>query len=151
MRELQDGDFTFANEWNALTRDALQGTSVVSGCAVSDGGTNDMTISVASGRVAIDGIEYEVAQQSLTLQSADADDVRYDTVVVGTDATAEIVTGTPSPTPKAPPIPADHVLLGTVEVPAGASGVTDANIFDGRVVPGPATTAEALAYDFVMV
>jgi hypothetical protein len=134
MRAVRDGDFPFANEWNAVARDALQGTRVHSGCEVSEGGAQDFTLSVTSGVAEVAHDDFEVAEQSVTLESADADDPRYDLVVVGSDATAGAVTGTPSATPQAPPIPDGHALLAIVEVPAGASGVTDATIYDARAV-----------------
>jgi hypothetical protein len=134
MREVTDGDFPFADEWNAVAGDALTGTSVAEGCAVSDGGSNDLALQVASGAVNVDSTRYQVSSQSVSLQSADPDHDRYDLVVVGSDGTAEAMTGTPSPTPQAPSIPDGHVLLAIVEVPAGVTGVTDADVFDARAV-----------------
>lgn len=138
MREFEDGDFPFANEWNAVVRDALTGTCVTVGCVVSGDGTEDFSLSVASGSVAIGGDEYGVNSQTVSLQSADPDQPRYDLVVVGSDGTADAVSGTPSSTPRAPSIPEGHVLLAIVEVPADAAGVTDADVFDSRVVIGSA-------------
>jgi hypothetical protein len=134
MREVADGDFPFADEWNAVAVDALQGTRVQTGCDVSPGGTDDLTLSVSTGVVEIGYDGTEVGAQSVTLQSADSDDDRYDLVVVGADATADAVVGTPSATPQAPAIPTDHCLLAIVEVPAGATGVTDESVYDARAV-----------------
>lgn len=142
MREHTDGDFLFANDFNALVRDALEGsTQVESGCGVSDGSTQDMSVEVASGAVVIDGTEHSITAQSVALASADADNPRYDLVVADSSG-AKAVTGTASATPKAPSIPSGSVLLAVVEVPAGASGVTDGEINDARVIlDGIANTA----------
>lgn len=144
MREHADGDFPFANDFNALVRDALEGsTQVESGCAVSDGGTDDMSVSVASGSVVIDGAEYSISSQSVSLASADADYPRYDLIIADSSGATD-VTGTASSTPKAPSIPSKSVLLAIVEVPEGVSGVTDAEINDARVIlDGIANTAIA--------
>ncbi|NEU57110.1 hypothetical protein [Halorussus sp. MSC15.2] len=134
MREHTDGDFPFANDFNALVRDALEGgTQVESGCGVSDGGTQDMNVEVASGSVVIDGTEHSISSQSVSLASADSDNPRYDLVVADSSG-AKAVTGTASATPKAPSIPSKSVLLAIVEVPAGASGATDGEISDARVI-----------------
>ena len=134
MREHVDGDFPFANDFNALVQALADDALVLSGCGVSDGGTDDMTVSVASGSVRINGTKYSVSSQSVTLASADSSNDRYDLVVVGTDGTAEAVTGTASSTPRAPSIPADHALLAIVEVSAATSGVMDSEISDARAV-----------------
>jgi hypothetical protein len=143
VRELRDGDFAFANEWNAVARGALQGTCVVSGCGVSDGGSNDFALDVASGTVVVDGVEYAIGAQSVTLDAADADHDRYDLVVVGTDGAAEVVAGQPGSSPYAPSIPDDHVLLAVVAVAAGTGGVTDADVYDARAVFGHMADTDA--------
>lgn len=144
MREHTDGDFPFANDFNALVRDALEGgTQVGDGCTVSDGGTDDTSVEVASGTVVIDGTEQSIPNQTVDLASADPDAPRYDLVVADASG-ARSVTGTPGETPNAPSIPDDGALLAIVEVPAGATGVTDTEIHDARVVlDGIANTAIA--------
>lgn len=144
MREHTDGDFPFANDFNALVRDALGGgTQVESGCAVSDGGTDDTSVEVASGAVVIDGTEYSISNQTVNLASADPDQSRYDLVVADSSG-AKSVTGTASSTPKSPSIPSGSVLLAIVEMSADSDGVTDSNIHDARVIlDGIANTAIA--------
>ncbi|WP_135851307.1 hypothetical protein [Halorussus salinus] len=142
MREHTDGDFPFANDFNALVRDALEGgTQVESGCDVSDGGTQDASVQVASGTVVIDGTDHSISDQTVSLDAPHAEKPRYDLVVADSSG-ARSVTGTASSTPKAPSIPSESVLLAIVEVPASASGVTDAEINDARVIlDGIANTA----------
>lgn len=136
MREFIDGDFPFANEINALVRDGPDGTYVDSGCSVSDGGTNDMTVDVASGTVYVNDSAISVSAQTVTLNAADSFK-RYDLIVVDSTGTASKVTGTQEKV--APSIPTDNALLATIEVPAGAAGVTNENILDGRVLGMAAT------------
>lgn len=142
MREHTDGDFPFANDFNALVRDALEGgTQVESGCAVSDGGTDDMSVSVASGTVVIDGVEHSISNQTVNLADANPEDPRYDLVVADSSGASSFA-GTASNSPKAPSIPSGSVLLAIVEVPVGVSGVVDTEINDARVIfDGIANTA----------
>lgn len=133
MREHTDGDFPFANEFNAVIQ-ALNGTAVLSGCAVTDGGTNDMAVDVSAGTVAVAGTECSVPATQIDLAGSDPDDDRYDLVVVGTDGTVEAVTGTASSMPIAPSIPADHVLLAVVGVSASTTGISDTDIVGARAI-----------------
>jgi hypothetical protein len=144
VRTHRDGEFPFANDFNAMAQALEAGTQVESGCAVSDGGTDDLSLDVSAGSVVLDGTEASVGAQSVTLSGADADHDRYDLVVADGSGNASVVTGTASATPQAPSIPDGTVLLAIVEVPAGASGVTEANVNDARVVlDGIASTAIA--------
>jgi len=134
MRDHHDGDFAFANDFNSIVEALADEAAVLNGCAVDDGGTNDMSVDVASGEIRIGGEDYSVSSQPVTLDAADGSEDRYDLVVVGTDGNAETVTGTPSPTPQAPSIPANHALLAIVEVRAGVSELSNADINDARGV-----------------
>lgn len=135
MREHVDGDFPFANDFNSIVQ-ALNSRYIESGLKVTDGGTNDLTVNIASGAASINGTSISPSSQTVTLQSADSTDDRYDLVVIGQDGTAERVTGTASTSPNAPSIPADHALLAIIFVQAGVSGVTDGDIYDARGIFG---------------
>ena len=135
MREHTDGDFPFANDFNAVVRDALaSGTLVRSGCTVSDSGSNNLQVSIASGDVFVDGNEIAIDSQSVTLAESDSEHDRYDLVVVDDTGTAQDVTGVASSTPTAPSIPSDAALLAIVAVQAGATDMVGAEIYDARVV-----------------
>lgn len=134
MRQHVDGDFPFANDFNAVARGALTGDCVLSGCSVTDGGTDDMNVDVASGTITYDGVATSISSTSKTLDAADGSNDRYDLLVAGDDGTVDVVTGTPSTEPAAPAIPDNHVLLAIVHVVAGTSGVTDGDINDARAV-----------------
>jgi hypothetical protein len=134
MREHTDGGFPFANDFNAIAQALADDAAVLNGCGITDGGSDDMTVDVASGDVRIDGSNYSVGSQQVTLDAADGSNDRYDLIVAGTDGAAEKVTGTASSQPSAPSIPADHALLAIVIVQAGTSGVTDGDINGARGV-----------------
>jgi hypothetical protein len=133
MRRVQDGDFPFANEWNAVARAALTGTCVVSGCAVSADGSS-MDLAVDGGTVAIDGAEQDVTAQSVTVPTADPDDPRYDTVVVDGTGSPVVTQGDPSPTPQAADFADGEVVLAIVRVGSGASALSSNDVFDARAV-----------------
>lgn len=131
MREHADGDFPFAADFDALARSLPTGTFVRSGCTLDDGGSEDMTLDVASGTAEVDWAEVPVAAQSVTVSEADEFD-RYDLVVVDDAGEVRTVTGTTEQV--APSIPDGTALLGIVEVGANVTGVTDADVHDARIV-----------------
>ena len=141
MREHTDGDFPFANDFNAIVDAISTGTHVVAGCAVSGGTAAGMNVDITAGSVAVDGDGTNVTAQTVTIPDADPDHDRYDLLVVGTDGTVDVVAGVASSTPTAPSIPTGHVLLAIVGVTAGATEIGDGAIYGvgvdrGVVVPG---------------
>jgi hypothetical protein len=113
--------------------------------------TPDMSVDVLSGHAWIDGTEsasqgtyhgYNDATRNLAVAASDATNPRKDLVVArvrdaqysgATNAWAlEVVTGTAAPSPTEPAVPANAVVLALVDVAAGASSVTNANITDRR-------------------
>lgn len=121
--------------------------------AVSQNGTPNMGVSVAAGTAFVKGTSatfqglYHVfndAAKSITLAAADATNPRIDLIVARIrDAayvagssntwTLEAVTGAAiGATPFEPPLPVSSLLLATVNVPAGATSITNANITDRR-------------------
>jgi len=140
MYEPQDGEFLFANAFNSVVQ-ALNGTAVFSGCAVSVNsgslGQGD-TLSVDAGTVAVDGSTVSVSSVKIGVDAGSSDGPRYDIVVVGTDGAVDVVKGSPDtssePTPTAPAIPADHALIAFVRVPEGASSIDGSNLNGGRAV-----------------
>jgi len=136
MRDHQDGDFLFGNEVNALS-DAVDGSGVLSSTAlaVTDGGSTDMSISIAAGKATVAGTSVSKGSStSKTLAAADPDDPRYDTVVIDSTGAISVKTGTPAPTPAAPTRAMGELALACVRVDAGVSGVSDSGIYDARAV-----------------
>lgn len=106
---------------------------------------------------------------TLTIAAADPANQRddlivarvYDTGTAASSCDVEVVTGTASPSPALPVVPANSIPLAFVQVPAGSSSVTSANVGDLRsfvVAPGgvlpiqsassaPAAPASQIMYD----
>lgn len=78
---------------------------------------------------------------TLTVATSDPTNPRIDNVIcqitdVGTSGSTTVVTlqtGTPAPSPVAPTLPANSLLLATIAVGAGVSSITAGNITDSRV------------------
>lgn len=130
----------------------LRGGIVASGdLAVTENGTPNMTVNVATGQVVIPGSEatYQGAyicenrgSLSVAIAAADATNPRYDLIVARVRDAAysgatntfaiEAVTGTPAASPAEPTIPANSWVLARVEVVALDTTITTANITDRR-------------------
>jgi hypothetical protein len=78
---------------------------------------------------------------TLTVTTSDPTNPRIDNVIVqvtdvGTSSSTTVVTlqaGTPAPSPVAPTLPANSLLLATIAVGAAVSSIVAGNIADGRV------------------
>lgn len=114
-------------------------------------GTPDMSVDVAQGSVYIEGDEtsdqgfyfaYNDAVKNLTIAAADASNPRKDLIVAqvedseqsgGTDDwSLTVVTGTAEASPSEPTVPDNSHVLALVDVGAGVSSITNANITDRR-------------------
>ena len=119
--------------------------------AVTQNGTPNMTVNVATGQVVVPGTEgtYQGAyicenrgSLSVTIAAADATNPRYDLIVARVRDAAysgatntfaiEAVTGTPAASPAEPTIPANSWVLARVEVVALDTTITTSNIVDRR-------------------
>lgn len=121
---------------------AFNRTGVISGCAVTQraAGAND-SVDVAAGTVMVAGTEVAVTGTNVVVTAAHATLARVDLVVVSNAGVVSVVAGTAAdPTTsafKAPPIPANSVVLAFVyRAPADAS-VTTNRIIDKRMTPLP--------------
>lgn len=120
---------------------------------VTQNGTPNMSVNVAAGGVVIHGTEdanqgayflYNDAAVNLAIAAADATNPRKDIVIArvkdqaysgATNAMSiEVVTGTPAASPSEPNLPANSYKLATIDVAAGASSITNANITERRVL-----------------
>jgi hypothetical protein len=80
------------------------------------------------------------SQANLAVAAADPSNPRIDLIVafvsdVGSSASygaVEIITGTPAPSPTAPPVPANSLTLAQLLVPGGTSAITSALLTDQR-------------------
>jgi len=116
---------------------ACDGNGVLDGLTVSEKGTGaNMSVDVAAGNAWIDGTKYtESSTVNLSISAADATYDRKDLVTYDSNTSNPIVTtGTATATPEPPDIPSGNVLLAIVDVAAGVTQITNADITDGRVI-----------------
>jgi len=116
---------------------ACEGNGVLDGLAVSERGAGaNMSVDVAAGSAWIDGTKYtESSTVNLTISAADATYDRKDLVTYDSNTSNPIVTtGTAAATPEPPDIPSGNILLAIVDVAAGATQITSADITDGRAM-----------------
>lgn len=72
---------------------------------------------------------------------------RIDIIAVGSDLVQDYITGTISATPVQPDTPANHVLLGSILVPGGATTIEQTDINKPFVAPMPSSLTVAIADD----
>ena len=111
----------------------IDGTGVVSGCAVTAQGTPDMTVAVASGSVIVAGTTATVSSGNVTVGTADATNPRFDLITVNNAGTKACTAGTAAANPVFPAIPADSVVLAAIYVPANDGDIDADQIIDKRV------------------
>jgi hypothetical protein len=113
-----------------ITNNTTNGVSY--GCGISYDG--NLSFTVAAGAVYIASNLVTVAQQSLSLDAADATHDRIDALYVNDAGTFGKITGTASVSPSAPVVdPSTQCYLTFVYVPAAAtslSGITNETIYD---------------------
>ena len=112
---------------------ACGGNGVLDGLAVSENGAGaDMSVDVAAGNCMISGTKYtESSVTNLAISAADATYDRKDLVVYDSSAgDPAVVTGTAAATPVPPDIPSSDILLAIVNVAAGVTQITNADITD---------------------
>lgn len=130
---------------------ANRGIATPTDLAVTQNGTPNMTVLVATGQVAIPGSEATYqgtylcenrGSLAVTISAADATNPRRDLIVArvrdagysgATNSFAiEAVTGTAAASPVDPTVPANSWVLARVAVAAAATSITNANITDMR-------------------
>jgi hypothetical protein len=131
------GDFRIISDGSGTT-------GVVSGCAVTAQGSPDMTVAVAAGVVAVDGVRVAVAAGNVTITAADGTNPRFDLITVDSSGTKAAVAGTAAANAVYPTIPASVVVIATVYVPASDTAINTNQITDKRVVVAPNEHASGL-------
>jgi len=157
-RGLQDAALTAAADRlinTILVSEGVVGLAGNSFKVAQDTGSN-MQVLVGSGtagdRAAIQGdvagqgvyiVEHDNATQALVVAASDPSNPRIDRVILrvydddedssgNSYADVEVLPGTPAGSPSAPAVPDSAISLATIEVGAGVSAVTDADITDTR-------------------
>ena len=125
--EPDSGDFR-------ILANGIAGTGVVSGCAVTAQAAPDMTLAVASGSVAVDGIQAAVTAGNVAIGAADATNPRFDLVVVNGAGAKSVLAGTAAATPAFPAVGTANVVLAAVYVPAAATAIAGGSLIDKRAM-----------------
>jgi hypothetical protein len=119
--------------------------------AVTQNGTPNMSVNVASGHIYVPGTEsgkqgvyscLNDATLNVTIAAADPSQPRIDIIVAqirdafysgaSNDFRIVAVTGTPAGSPSAPATPANSLVIATIAVAAGVTSIVNANITDNR-------------------
>lgn len=122
----------------------VNGTGVVTGCAVTAQGSPDMTVAVAAGTVRVGQTVVDVTAGNATITTAHATNPRFDLVVVNNSGTKSVTAGTAAASPVFPAIPASSVVLAVVYVPANDTAIAGNQIVDKRVVINTTTWTRKL-------
>ena len=135
---------------------AFDRTGVITGCDVTQkaGGAN-MSVDVASGKVAVKGVEIEVVAANVAIGNGHATLPRRDIVVVSNAGVISVVAGAAEADPEKPAIPANSVLLAEVAVKAAeATSITTDEIKSkalnlGKIFGGLETLPVDNTFNFV--
>jgi uncharacterized Zn-binding protein involved in type VI secretion len=112
---------------------AYQGEGVVSGCAVTAQGSPNLTVAVASGVVAVNGVRASVTGTTVTITTAHGSNPRIDLITVNSSGTLAATAGTAASVPLLPSIPSTSVALAAIYVPASDTTIATNQIIDKRV------------------
>lgn len=118
----------------AILVNALNGTGVVSGCAVTAQVTPDMTVAVAAGVIQSGGVEYAVSAGNATIGTANATNPRFDLIVADSSGAKQVRAGTAAAVPLFPTPTTGDVVLAAVYVPANDTAIGGTQIVDKRAV-----------------
>lgn len=128
------------------------GVGVLTGCEVTAQGAPDMTLAVASGTIqaTAGAAAVTVTAGNVNITAADGTNPRIDLVTVAANGTKTVTDGTAAAAPKPPDLPAGHIALAMVDVPANDAAIATAQITSKRVIVfaaggGGGTPAEAAA------
>jgi len=109
------------------------GDSVISGCEVTEQGTPDQTVAVASGKILIGGLYYDVSADTvLNLSAADGSNPRWDLISVDSNDTLTVTDGTAASSPVVPTLPNDEASLAVIYRAANDNVINEVNITDSR-------------------
>lgn len=112
----------------------INGTGVVSGCAVTAQGSPNMTVAVEAGTVRVGQNVVDVTAGNATITTANGTNPRFDLIVVNNSGTKSVTAGTAAAAPSFPAIPANSVVLAAVYVPASDTTIASNQIVDKRVL-----------------
>ncbi len=122
----------------AILMAGMNGEGVEYGLEASAGG--GMTVDVSQGFAWINGVQWSVDADTVTIGTAHATNPRFDLVVVDDSAVVSVEAGTAAAQPVFPAVPADSIALAAVYVPALATSITASEIVGKGVALRVVTT-----------
>lgn len=130
----------FDTEWiDPPATGAIAPDGIITGLSVS---ITDLSVSVTAGQWRIAGVSYQTTSTtSLTLDTADITDARIDLIYADDANTVSALTGTASPNPVKPSLPANSIEIGFALVTPTGSSVSGA--------PGADYVTQAVFVDVV--
>jgi hypothetical protein len=125
-----DDDFIFDTQWLAMKR-AIQGNGILSGMAVTPNGTQPpIEVDIASGVFYANLTRSVYAGGSQALDAAHATFDRWDLLSGVPGGTILYTAGAAAATPKPPDLPAGHIIIALVYVPATTTVILASHIRD---------------------
>lgn len=115
-------EVTNARDYHTVLRDRLrsaskgQGNILISGGLVEEQSTPDMTVSITAGEALVDGVACKWSAQDSGTITAPVSDTRLDYVVVNSDNSISIVSGTLSATPVFPTVASTQLIVSALVV-----------------------------------
>ncbi len=122
----------FQEDWQILSHGISGRNCVLQGCLVT--ATTLLTLNVALGSAVSAGVLFPIAAGTVAIGAADATNPRFDYVVITSAGAKAVRAGTAAATPNPPALTTDDVVLAVVYVPALATTMTSANIYDRRIL-----------------
>lgn len=132
-------EVTNARDYHSILRDRLRSgfqvfpRYMVSGGAVTQTGGGNMTVTVAAGEAVIEGIGLIWAGAVSGTITAPSTNPRWDTVVINSDNTLSIVSGSEAASPVLPTIASTQKKLAHIYLLTSTTSILTADIYDARI------------------
>ena len=124
----------FAADFDILQAGIAGRNGVIGGgCGVTAHAPPNMTVTVASGSVAINATLVVVTGATVTLGAADPTDPRFDLIIAKSDGTVDVIPGNPDQSPLLPTPAPNTVVLASVFVPDATPTIQTSQIVDKRI------------------
>jgi hypothetical protein len=95
------------------------------GGVISEQGTPNMTVAISAGNAKVNGVDCEWAAQNSATITAPGSNTRLDYVVINSDSTVSVVTGTPAASPDFPSVATTQLVVGCLVVKSSTTSLND--------------------------
>lgn len=116
----------------AIMTGGMAMNGVLSGCAVTQQGSPNMTVAVATGVVVYNGAQIIVLAANGTITTAPSTNPRFDLVTISNAGAVVVVAGTAAANPVFPTT--TNVVLASVYVGVNVTSITTADVIDKRLI-----------------